>query len=660
MLRRVLKKVSSVIAALFLMVVAFVTSVPTSELAYAAVMENDLDSTSVESDLGEDFNWLLYPENKLGKIDVLQFVEYCYTDDVSEKGNYGLYLYVYNPALLRFSANNNVVNMAVAYDENGTPIEYSNVSLILCGYSHGDYAFRVYKFRISLPASVYVNAKTSNEKNGYRQYDIASIQLRAVGQALSEDNTVARSFRCSGYAKGCDETSMNESTYACTWENIETLSLDVKSTYYKPAGTNGKDDYTQDCLYSVYFAVPNAMISEYGSMSAIHATWLNAVLKPGLVTGNQEAFNYFNNFLGVDISGSDSGAGSGDGGGGGGFSPDPSESEDCFMYLGAYSRELIYQSGSYLHNHGYSYGLTDGDAVNFLNHIHSGEKIDTLYLNFYTDGGTDSADHYVLSSEEILSVMKSSLTDYGGDAVNGKYSEYIFESIDSEFTDINIKADESFSLTSQVISSTFWEKVFGINKYESTVYDGIKAIYPVSASDLQGTVEEISNRLYISQSDYADFLAFYTTQTLLDKTVYLFRYQVSDYVAQEASLLDLNTRFWDVIDTNAYFFKMAVSLDFDIIDVSFSKDGNYTVIPVISNPIDIVPDGTPPIQTTSDDNPDWWKLLLGLLVLGFIVFAVISWGPPLLISFFKMIGKGISTFFRKIGQALKRLFGRRR
>ena len=296
MLKKLLKRFCAALTIFLLVIVAFVSSsIPTSELAQAATAENSLDNTSVESDLGEDFNWLLYPENKLGKFELLQFVEYCYTDDVSEKGNYGLYLYIYNPALLRFSANNNVVNMAVAYDEDGAPSEYSNVPLMLCGYSHGDYAFRVYKFRISIPAAVYVNAKRFNEKTGHRQYDIASIQLRVVGETLSDDNMVARSFRCSGYAKGYDETSMEKSTYACTWENAETLSLDVKSTFYKPAGTNGENDYTQDCLHSVYFAVPNKMIAEYGSMSAIHATWLNAVLKPGLVTGNQEAFTAIRN-----------------------------------------------------------------------------------------------------------------------------------------------------------------------------------------------------------------------------------------------------------------------------------------------------------------------------------------------------------------------------
>ena len=642
MLKRVLKKVSSVIAALFLMVVAFVTSVPTSELAQAATVKNGFDSTSVESDFGEDFNWLLYPENKLGKIDVLQFVEYCYTDDVSEKGNYGLYLYVYNPALLRFSANNNVVNMAVAYDENGNPSEYSNVPLLLCGYSHGDYAFRVYKFRISLPSSVYVSARSCNQKNGYRQYDIASIQLRVVGETLSQDNKVARAYRCSGYAKGYDETSMQESTYACTWEDLETLTLDVKSTFYRPEGTNDKSDFTQDTLHSVYFAVPNDTLEEYGRLSAVHATWLNAVLNPGLVTGNLTAYNEINKFLGVKLD-------------------DWDEDDLDFIYIGACEPVLVYQSGAYSYNHGFVYNWTY-DPSNLLVNKYLGEKIDTLYLNFYAGSDIDSADNYTLSSEYLLAEMENSLSKYGGDAVNGKYSSNIFESVDSEFTDITIKADENFSLTSQVISNNFWEKLFGVS--QTTVFDGIEAIHAVTENDVKGSVEDVSNRLYISQSDYVDFMAFYTAQTLLDKTVYLFRYQVSDYVSQEATLMNVKpdsiSGFWDKIDTNAYFFQETVNLDFDIIDLTFSKEDDYKVIPVVSDPIDVVHDATPPTHTTSDEDPDWWKIILGALLLVVIVFAIISWGPPLLKSLFKGIGKGLSAVFNGIRRFFKRLFSRRR
>lgn len=638
MLKKLLKRFCAALTMFLLVIVAFVSSsIPTSELAQAATVENSLDNTSVESDLGEDFNWMLYPENKLRKFELLQFVEYCYTDDVSEKGNYGLYLYIYNPALLRFSASNNVVNMAVAYDENGTPIEYSNVPLRLCGYSHGDYAFRVYKFRISLPASVYVNAKTSNEKNGYRQYDISSIQLRVVGETISHDNTVARSFQCSGYAKGYDETSLRESTYACAWDDLETVELDVRSTYYRPAGSNGVNSFTQDTLHSVYFAVPNSIVEKYDRLWRVNGSYVKTMTDLMYLTGRKDIYDAMLEYIGV--------------------------------------------SGFQFGNNGLLYGFAGRDSSNQWIYTYNaasseGSKIDQLDYIFYSGSSSDSADDYVLTDEEMLHWMASYSDLYAEDddelfLVDGQpfrnYSRELFVQSSATTTKFDIVAEDTYSLLDEKVESNFWDKLWHTGDYSivsSVPFKGIEAIRRVTSDDISLDRALMCDELYISQSDYTEFIEFYTEQTLLDKTVYLFRYDVSPYIAMETvqgkrdTGSPLVSGFGDS-DTNGRLFQQYMYFDFDIIFLEYEKDGKYTVIPVSSDPIDVIADATGAIHTESDA-PDWWKILLGLLVLVVIVFAVITWGPRLLISFFKMIGKGISTFFRKIGQALKRLFRRRR
>lgn len=643
MLRRVLKKVSSVIAALFLMVVAFVTSVPMSELAHAAVVGNDLDSTSVESDLGEDFNWLLFPENNLGKIDVLQFVEYCYTDDVSEKGNYGLYLYVYNPALLRFSANNNVVNMAIAYDENGNPSEYSNVPLLLCGYSHGDYAFRVYKFRISLPSSVYVSARSCNQKNGYRQYDIASIQLRVVGETLSRDNTVARAYRCSGYAKGYDETSMQESTYVCTWEDLETVELDVRHTYYRPSGSNGINSFTQDTLHSVYFAVPNSIVEKYDRLWRINGSYVKAMTDLMYLTGRKDIYDAMLEYIGVS-----------------GFS---------------------FGNNSSIYNDGLAYGFAGRDSSNRWIYSYNaasdeGDKLDRLDYIFYSGSTTDSADDYVLTGEEMLDWIESYSALYSKENdelffVDGQpyrnYSRELFVQSHVNTTRFDITAEDTYSLLDEKVDSSLWDKLWHTGDYSivsSVPFEGIEAIRKVSSEDISLNPALMCDELYIAQADYADFVAFYEAETLLDKTVYLFRYDVSPYVAMETVQGERDTGsafvsgFGDA-DTNGRLSQQYMYFDFDIIFLEYEKDGEYTIIPVSADPIDIVADGTGAIHTNSD-YPDWWKIILGALLLVVIVFAIISWGPPLLMSLFKGIGKGLSAVYKGIRRFFKRLFGRRR
>jgi len=68
-----------------------------------------------------------------------------------------------------------------------------------------------------------------------------------------------------------------------------------------------------------------------------------------------------------------------------------------------------------------------------------------------------------------------------------------------------------------------------------------------------------------------------------------------------------------------------VFFDFDVIDLTFNKDGFYHVIPAVSDPIDIVNAITPPVDM-GDDLPQWLKVLFGVLLL--IVLLVIL-GPIL-------------------------------
>ena len=102
--------------------------------------------------------------------------------------------------------------------------------------------------------------------------------------------------------------------------------------------------------------------------------------------------------------------------------------------------------------------------------------------------------------------------------------------------------------------------------------------------------------------------------------MYLFRYCQSEYLCYEVAeylrgeggqgLAGKNFGY-DFVDTNAYFMQMWVQLDFDIIDLTFTKDNVDTVIPVVMSPTDIAADGSPSVITNGDDDFDW-KTLLGL------------------------------------------------
>ena len=82
--------------------------------------------------------------------------------------------------------------------------------------------------------------------------------------------------------------------------------------------------------------------------------------------------------------------------------------------------------------------------------------------------------------------------------------------------------------------------------------------------------------------------------------------------------------------------QMWVQLDFDIIDLTFTKDDVDTVIPAVMSPTDIAADGSPSVITNGDDDFDW-KTLLGI-ILGAILLIVFL---PLIATLVPYLVKGI-------------------
>ena len=621
-MKKILKRIFSAVISFALAVLGVAVGVfPTAFPAHAETALS-YEQTSVMDDLtnatidGKKFSVSDYPADKSRQTQVLSFVEYCYSADTAKQGNYGLFVYVYNPKRLAI--------------ETGSPLNAIQLSISNASYTKYPLTFLnedqdglFYKCKVAL-TDEQKQAILSTLDSENRVYRVSGIELLVQGNLNATEYAVATTYHFSGYGEGYGEGALKYSS-----EQAEVLSLKVHPTQYRPEGTNGKNDYTQDSLHSVYFAVPNEMIKNYGEMTAIHATWLNAVLKPALVTGNQKAYNAIVERLGENIG-------------------KETEAFD-YGYLGGYVQGVSGTTGAMQSRTqaGFSYNRDFKP-----NRQVYGYPIETLYMLFNSGDKVDSADTYTVSSEEVLGQMKESKSKFGGVIINGKYSSKIFESYDSKFTEVNIRADENFFLTSETISTSWWDMLFKTSgKVVSTTFDGIQAIYPVQASDMEGNAEEVSDRLYIAESDYDDFYAFYN-KNKADKTTYLFRYQVSDYISQEATLFSRGNFLWldtwEEVDSNAYFFQETVNLDFDVIDVTFSNGETEMVIPVVSSPIDVIPEPTPPVHTKTDKEPNLWILLA--VILGLILLWILS---PILTPIIKFLVwlvclpfKGIKKLFR--------------
>ena len=573
------------------------------------VME-DLESSTID---GKPFDISDYAFDESEQTQVIMFAEYCYSFYANRQENYGLYVYVWNPQGLKFTLDStrNKISLRTGKDESVGYTKYTLLYLDQCDQTNYEELFL--KFKVMLKDKEKEKILESL-KSDERVYSIGEIELLTEGAANATASAVSTVYTFSGFAKGYGSDVDAASTLTCTQEKADALTLDVHSTVYRTGVSNGENLYTEDSLHSVYFAVPNDFISAYGEISAVHATWLNAVLAPALVTGNADAYAAISEYIGVDVS---------------------SGSDLDYFYLGAHRSYSVGGINMTGHSYGYSYNNPGTWLNNTTVHEYFGSDVSSLQLLFYAAGGANSADGAVVSSERITEEMLRFTQEHGGELVNGKYSRALFSDVDEAFTEVNIHSSDTFSLAEATISENWWKELFGMEQdIVSAAFNDVQAIQAVTDSDITGDVTADCERLYIATADYDDFVEFYNANKE-GCTVYLFRYQVSDYIAQEATLFEKGGLYgWKEVDTNAYFFQETVNLDFDVIDVTFSNGEKSVVLPVVSSPVDVIPDATPPLITTEDSLP-WWAyaaaglaavvVLLALRLLLVTICGLPSW-----------------------------------
>lgn len=387
-------------------------------------------------------------------------------------------------------------------------------------------------------------------------------------------------------------------------------------------------------------------------MTAVHATWLNAYTNPIFVTGNKTIYDAIMNVVGQTMNGGDL---------------DDYKSNGLDYALIASKITNGNGLGSLKNNHYnlyYGYNVFEkqskhpsgGGATN----VHLCDKtINKLAYAFYADNG--NADNYVLPAEKLIADdgwFKSYSDKHGGDKVNDRYSRDLFETVDNTFTDINIRSTETYKLQDKIVSGDFWEILFGNWIKEENEYE-MQAIQKVTLSDISAinNKKDFCNKFYIAESDYDEFNTYVTEASAKDETVYLFRYYQSEYVCAEVfeasryyhnkaaftSCLfhrdcPLGHGYYDEIDTNGYLAQMWVQLDFDIIDLTFTKDNVSTIIPVVMNPIDIAADADAPVYTTDDNKGlSWWQILLAILLVILIIFLLWKFAPTILTVLIKII-----------------------
>ena len=618
------------------------------------------DGTNVLDDLegstiaGKEFSLADYAPNAYTKTDAILLAEYCYGYYENMRGDYGLYVYVWNPQLIGYDLRSELNQIELATAENDHyykyPLEFLNMS------EEPGYEGVLYKFKVSLSADQKDEIFEDFSGKQERYYHVSGIELLQNGELNATDYNVNKAFVYSGYAEGCGPNAEAESTLTFRQESGKTLELDVHSTYWRPEGTHS-DGYTRDTIHSVYFSVPNDDIAEYGEISAVHARWLNAYTTPIFVTGNKEIYNAMLPYIAEFVNG-------------GSRTVDTANTELQYSAVavkaadeGKTDTELAPYAGFYSFNHytdtdvpGMLYGTYD-NPIYFLNYLLYAENNDadnydvpaeTLlgnketgtkgYLEWFTEeykngeGGFEPGDF----DDTIIVGGNVPIPDYTT-LINGKYLSALFDKVDEDFTDINISSDTEYKLTDKVVSNSIWDKIFGNTiQSENTYY--LSAIQKVEQRDINSynSVSEFCNDFYVAESDYSNFVEYVKQEESQGNTVYLFRYYQSEYISHEAVEYKKSTSWdlftgtyygFDFVDTNAYFAQMWIQLDFDIIDISFTDDElKTTIIAAIMSPQDIAADLEPPAQTIPDKNVPWLTiaLLLAVSIGGIVVTRIVK------------------------------------
>ena len=601
---------------------------------------NVLDNLEGSTIGGKTFDIADYPHSDSGKPQVISLVEFCYSYYADKQGDFGLYVYVYNPQDIAFDMATDRNKIQLTY---GNKQSYSKYTLDFLNYSEkAGYEGRFYKFKVRLSDSERQDIFDMVNDDG-RVYKISGIELSYKGNVT--EYPCGQTYTYTGYAEGYGSELATGDTLSCTVDGFDKyLTLDVHSTYYRPEGTNG-EAYERDTLHSVYFSVPNEIIAEYGEMTAVHATWLNARTSPIFVTGNKDVYNAVFPYVGQTVDGGDFT-----------YAKDDASPVPYALIASKYIESASWNNAAY----GLSYMSYNANRT----YTKSDTDLNALYYCFLAENG--DADSYTLPAETLVGnkakgvkgYFESYTEEHGGELINSRFSKGLFESVASSFTDITISKDDTFELTDEVISQSLWQKFVGggYNVSGTNTYT-VSAIRKVESNDFQSTAAATCEELYIDESDYDEFKDYFNKATANNETVYLFRYYQSDYTCYEVAEYQrgegtwtlLGTQFgYEFVDSNAYLMQMWVQLDFDIIDLTFTKNGVDTIIPVVMSPMDIAADGDAPVITTKNDLK-WWQILLAVLALILIIWLLFKFAPVIVYA----VGKVIALPFKAIGALFK-------
>ncbi len=641
---------------------------------HAATSITQFEQTNVLDDLqsatvnGKAFNIANYPYDSKDIVkhpEVLTVVEYCYSVRPAHRNNYGVYIYFYNPQALNISTESvvNKIMLGVAYsndkDGNLKVDDYEKFALQFCSKSTGDYHDLFYKFKVIDHKSA--DGKTIAERvnSNARRYDISEIELLTVGDSTATAYGVGGTYTFTGYAAGYGVDQNAESTLACERADLETITLDIagvtdgidKRTYWR-SNSSSTGAHHQNQINSVFFAIDTTVLEKYGyTLQRIKAEWYEYKTAPTIVIDDKSIYDRLSVFNGVKIPA------------GYAVSRGLSLHNKDFVYIGnGFGSSSRYQ---------YTWNASLSSAGMGGSHVYSSDYIDLILpLLFYTYGV--DVDDYFLSAETLRSYCENySKSYYNGHLQFGAHdfsADLFIDSVDSgrirgynlrEFDITN--PDDLWQINSYDSSHNWWQKFLDYGFGSITTNDDYSDVLPIQMLKAEDfAVSDVANHLHVNPDDvnrlkdyYYDSVKDKNHDGKPDNAVFIFRYAQTDYWAEDLSIWDIENEkscpgVGEVRQGTQFF-------DFDILTLTFNKDGDLTTLGCVMSPVDHWSGYSPSIEPTS---PDWWKwlkIVLGVIVALLLLFFLLPILAPIIVALVKALLWLLLLPFRLIGTLFKGL-----
>ncbi len=659
-MKNALHKNSVLLCALVFTLIFCTVFFAVQDLGRVAVAQSEsFDDTNVLDDLqsstvnGKPFDILDYAFDETKDVRIINFVEYCYSYKINMRGHYGIYVYVYNPKGLNIVENSrqNKIQMAVAWTKNEDGIysatRYEKFNLKFCNKAEkANYRGLFYKFKVvdkKIDGKSMVERVNANE----RRYDVSGIELLTSGKQNATEYTVGGTYKFTGYAKGFGNS--DEDTLSCSVQELETLKLNVNRTYYRTnVSSLGRGHYNE--INTVYFSVPNRVFNDYGNLQKIRAEWWEYKTKPALVLNDKSFVDYALQYNGKEV---------------GAHNPDSDSvirAHDKNIPFYAYALKA-FQEGTVSYYWTFNVDMLDykvggvgkgwdkscdkvSNLLPFVFYSPS-PQINSFLDLFYTSPVAGKVD-----GSEVANYIYNYKNNLGHGYIdcNGRQiSKDLFETtVDSGRTighnDKTIDLSDTFNLSSYDSNHSWfkklWEYGFWAPKTDGD-YKNVLPIYEVKDEDLRGADSAaIASSLLVNQDDISNLRAFYTAEKLKGNRVVLFRFANTDYYAEEATMTKINRGG----SASGYVAQQTCFFDFDIIELTFNKNGTYKVIPVVSSPLDIINGLNPPPSVLQ-----WWKIILAVVAL-LLLLILLAPILPHIINFVIML---IKLPFKAIGGLVK-------